>query len=104
MAVEIVWSRLARQELLDIYVTIGLENSAAAERIYDRIEERTGHLADHPRMGPRRPDIRPAVRVLVEAPYLILYEAVPDTDDGPIASVEIVTVVDGRRDLARTPF
>ena len=38
-------------------------------------------------------------RVLVETPYLILYETVPDTDDGPLTGVAIVTVVDGRRDL-----
>ena len=38
-------------------------------------------------------------RVLVEGPYLILFETHPDTDEGPIDRVEIVRVVDGRRDL-----
>ena len=38
-------------------------------------------------------------RILVEDPYLILYETHPDTDDGPIDSVEIVRMVDGRRNL-----
>jgi len=37
--------------------------------------------------------------VLFEGPYLILYETRPDTDDGPVDEVEIVRVVDGRRDL-----
>jgi len=36
---------------------------------------------------------------LVEEPYLILFETHPDTDDGPVDWVEIVRVVDGRRDL-----
>ena len=54
-------------------------------------------------MGLRRPDLRPAARILLEGPYLILYQTRPDTDDGPIAEVEIVRVVDGRRDLTR-PF
>jgi toxin ParE1/3/4 len=54
-------------------------------------------------MGPRRPDIHPAARILLEGPYLILYRTQPDTDDGPISEVEIVRVVDGRRDLTR-PF
>jgi toxin ParE1/3/4 len=40
---------------------------------------------------------------LLEGPYLILYRTQPDTDDGPISEVEIVRVVDGRRDLTR-PF
>ncbi len=33
-------------------------------------------------------------------PYLILYETKPDTDDGQVTAVEIVSVVDDRRDLA----
>ena len=53
-------------------------------------------LADQPRMGVRRPDIRPSTRMLVEAPFLLLYETIPDTD---VECVEIVRVVDGRRDL-----
>ena len=104
MPVEVVWSNLARDELFDIDVTIGLDNPAAAERIDDRIEQRALQLADQPRMGSRRPDIRPATRVLVEAPYLILYETVPDTDDGPVTRVEAITVVDGRRDLSAQQF
>jgi toxin ParE1/3/4 len=34
-------------------------------------------------------------RMLVEAPYVILYEIKPDTQDGPVHTVEIVRVVDG---------
>lgn len=37
--------------------------------------------------------------MLVESPFVLLYETEPDTDDGPIETVEIVRVVDGRRDL-----
>jgi hypothetical protein len=32
-------------------------------------------------------------------PYLVLYATRPDTDEGPVDAVEIVRVVDGRRDL-----
>lgn len=39
--------------------------------------------------------------MLVEAPFVLLYETIPDTDDGPVDWVEIVRVVDGRRDLNR---
>jgi toxin ParE1/3/4 len=34
MVVELIWSPLARKDLLDIYILIGLENPAAAERLY----------------------------------------------------------------------
>jgi toxin ParE1/3/4 len=50
-------------------------------------------------MGVRRPDIRPALRMLVEAPYLLLYRTDPDTDEGAIDAVEIVRALDGRRDM-----
>jgi toxin ParE1/3/4 len=56
-------------------------------------------LADHPRIGPRRPDIRPAARMLFGGHYLVLYQTRPDTDEGPIDAVAIVRVADGRRDL-----
>jgi len=49
--------------------------------------------------GPRRPEIRPTVRMLVEGPYLILFETHPDTDEGEVDQVEIIRVVDGRRDI-----
>jgi toxin ParE1/3/4 len=99
MAVEVIWSPRARDDLIEIYVTIGVERPDAAERYFDRIEEKVRLLHDQPRLGVRRPDIRRGARMLVEAPYVILYETVPDTDTGPLTAVEIVRVLDGRRDL-----
>ena len=75
--------------------------SSRRDRVVRAIGARIDQLAHHPRLGPRRPDIQPRARVLVEGPYLILFETHPDTDDGPVDWVEIVRVVDGRRDLAR---
>jgi toxin ParE1/3/4 len=89
--------------LLEIYIAIGIDNSDAAERLYTAMESKVNLLVNHPRLGVRRPEIQRSARILMEGAYLILYEAHPDTDDGPIESVEIVRVVDGRRDLSR-PF
>lgn len=100
MRPELHWTKQAREDLLDIYVLIGLEQPVAAERYFDRIEAKTALLISQPRMGVRRPDIRPAMRMLVEAPYLIMYRTEPDTDEGPIALVEIVRIIDGRRELS----
>jgi toxin ParE1/3/4 len=99
MPTELVWSNQARTDLLDIYVRIGLEQPAAAERYFDRIEAKAELLKSQPRMGARRSDLRPSVRMLVEVPYLLLYRTDPDTDEGPISVIEIIRVVDGRRDL-----
>jgi toxin ParE1/3/4 len=103
MAAKLIWRPQAREDLLVIYEFIGLDNPAAAERLFTSIEDKVALLVHHPRMGPRRRDIEPAARILLEGPYLILYQTHPDIDDGPIEEVEIVRVVDGRRDLTR-PF
>ena len=103
MAANLRWRPQAREDLLAIYEFIGLDNPAAAERLFTSIESKAAMLIHHPRMGPRRPDIHPAARILIEGPYLILYRTRPDTDDGKISEVEIVRVVDGRPDLTR-PF
>lgn len=96
---ELIWSSLARADLLEIYTMIGLEQPAAAERYFDRIEAKVGLLKSQPRLGVRRPDVRASMRMLIEAPYLVLYRTEPDTDEGPIENVEIIRVIDGRRDL-----
>ena len=95
----LIWSRQASLDLLDIYEWIGIEQPAAAERYFDRIEALANRLRDQPRLGASRPDIAPGFRMLVERPYLILYRLDPDQQDGPVDHVEIIRVVDGRRDL-----
>jgi toxin ParE1/3/4 len=97
----VVISPAAESDLEDIWLTIAADDPVTATRIVRAIGARIGGLARHPRLGPCRPDIRPAVRMLVEGPYLILFETRPDTNDGPIDEVDIVRVVDGRRDLTK---
>ncbi|MGJ5203512.1 type II toxin-antitoxin system RelE/ParE family toxin [Bradyrhizobium sp. HKCCYLR20261] len=99
MAIELIWSNQAQADLIDIYLLIGVEQPAAAERYLDRIEAKLELLRSQPRMGVRRSDIRPSMRMLVETPYLLLYRTVPDTDEGPIDAVEVIRVIDGRRNL-----
>ncbi|WP_348639749.1 type II toxin-antitoxin system RelE/ParE family toxin [Mesorhizobium sp. B4-1-1] len=70
MVVRIVWSPTAKADLIDIYITIGAENLKAADHYYEWIEDRAAQLVDQPRMGVRRPDIRPSARMLVAAPFL----------------------------------
>lgn len=96
---KLTWTLQAKADLLDIYELIGLEQPAAAERYFDRIEHLTGNLRDFPRLGVARPDIAPEVRMLVEQPYLILHRITPDQPEEPVDLVEIVRIVDGRRNL-----
>lgn len=100
MPAEFLWSPQALEDLLDIYVMIGSDSPKAAERVYSQIESRAETLLHYPRLGPRRLGIAPTARVLVEGAYLILYELHPDMGDGPVKTIEIVRVVDGRRELS----
>jgi toxin ParE1/3/4 len=51
MRTKLIWSNQARTDLLDIYVLIGLEQpAAAAERYFDRIEEKARLLQSQPRI------------------------------------------------------
>ena len=99
MLVDLIWTPQAREDLIEIYTYIALDNPSAAEHIFDTVKAKAGLLADYPRLGVRRPEILPSVRMLIEGPYLILYETHPDRDEGRIEEVEIVRIVDGRRNL-----
>ena len=63
------------------------------------MEAKTNLLRLQPRIGERRPDIGRSARMLIETPYLLLYRTDSDTDEGPIDTVEIIRIVDGRRNL-----
>jgi toxin ParE1/3/4 len=99
MPCKITWTKQAREDQLDIYVLIGLEQPAAAERYFDRIETLTSLLADNPHLGVHRPDIQPNLRMLIERPYLLLYRTEPPGPVEAVHTAEIVRIVDGRRDL-----
>lgn len=82
----------ASADLDDIWLHVALDNPAAADRLIDRIVARCQDLADHPRLGPSRPEIAPEARILVVGDYLALYRIMGD-------SAEIVRVVHGARAL-----
>lgn len=87
-------SRRAEEDLRQIWRHVAAENPAAADRMLLRIDEKLQLLRDFPDIGTLRDDIRPGFRMLVEGNYLLLYEHVEVE-----GVVEIVAVVDGRRDL-----
>lgn len=99
MPFDLLWTPQARSDLIEIYTYIGLDNPAAAERIFAAIQAKVELLSRFPRLGVRRPEIRPSTRMLVEGVYLILYEIHPEVEDEEIDSVEVVRIVDGRRNL-----
>jgi toxin ParE1/3/4 len=100
MPARLIWTPKARADIKKIYVDIGKDRPRSAERYFANFRYKAEMLIQHPRLGERHPEIFRSARMLVEAPYIILYETMPDSDEGDIHTVEIVRVVDGRRDLS----
>ncbi|MDO9708175.1 type II toxin-antitoxin system RelE/ParE family toxin [Paracraurococcus lichenis] len=90
----------AEQDLRDLWRFIAEGNPDAADRVVLGIHRRMQALRRFPRLGPARPDIAADARVLVIGTVLVLYAILPDREGVPVGRVEVVAVVDGRRDLA----
>ncbi|MDR3510584.1 MAG: type II toxin-antitoxin system RelE/ParE family toxin [Caulobacteraceae bacterium] len=82
----------ASADLDDIWLHVALDNPAAADLLIDLIVGRCQDLAEHPHLGPARPEIAPEARMLVIGDYLALYRVQNDR-------VEIVRVIHGARRL-----
>jgi toxin ParE1/3/4 len=87
------FTRRAREDLLDIWLYIAPQNRAAADRVYDRIEESCRLLRDHPERGPARPEVAEGARAIAIERWLAFYRLVED-------GVQVVRIIDGARDLA----
>ncbi len=92
---ELFISRRAEEELRQIWRHIAAENQTAGDRLLLRIDEKLQVLRDFPDIGTMRDDVRPGFRLLIEGNYLLLCEP-----DAASSAVELVAVVDGRRDLS----
>ena len=68
--------------------------------MFTAVEGHVSLLRSSPRLGTRRPEIARSARMLVEGVYLIFDETHPDTDEGPIDTIEVVRVVHGYRNLS----
>ncbi len=93
---DLVVTRRAELDLRAIWRAIARENERAADRLLLRLDDKMQLLRRTPEMGVARDDIRRRARMLVEGNYLVLYEIHPNEE-----LVEIVAVVDGRRDLSQ---
>lgn len=82
----------ADEDLIDIWVYIARNNTAAADRIVDGLDEKSRLLARYPELGRVREDIAVEARSFRFGEYLILYRAHSQ-------AVEIVRYIHGRRDL-----
>ena len=88
-----IWSSDARvdlSEIWDYYVAIAGRHTA--DRMVRRIFAVCNLLEAHPFAGRARDEVWPALRSMAASPYVVFYRVNDDV-------VEIVRVLDGRRDL-----
>ena len=97
----VVRSPAAERDLEDVWLTIAADDICRRRpRIVRAIGAKIERLADHPRIGPATLG-HPTSDAHAQSRGRISFsiETHPDTDEGPVAAVEIVRIVDGRRDL-----
>lgn len=91
----LVLSHLARQDLLDIWDHVALDDIDAADRLADQFENAMKRLARMPAIGHFRDDLADrSHRFWSVGSYLVVYRH----ESRP---VEIVRVLHGARDVAR---
>ncbi|WP_225205121.1 type II toxin-antitoxin system RelE/ParE family toxin [Novosphingobium huizhouense] len=84
----------ARDDLVEVWLYLAAHDPSAADRQLRRLDSAIASLADFPRLGRARDDMRPGIRSLLCAPHLVLYDV---SDD--LALVRVIRVIDARRDL-----
>lgn len=89
----VVFTPAAESDLDDIWLTVGVDSPAAADRLIDEIRSRTTRLSLLAESGPARPEIADDVRSLTIGNYIVLYT----TGD---EAVTVVGVIHGARDLS----
>jgi len=85
-------SRLARDDLVDIWVYVAASNPRAADSVLDRIHDVFLLLAENPLAGRERTEVGPQLRSFPILSWLIFYRL--EADD-----VVIARVLHGARDL-----
>lgn len=90
----LLFTNKARQDLLDIWRYIAVQNPIIADKVFDRLENACQPLRHSPHLGRLRPEIGENVRCLVIDRWLVLYRVIK-------VGVEIVRIVDGARDLTQ---
>jgi len=91
---EVCFSAQAEQDLYEIWRYIAQDRPASADRIAERIVERSNSLAQFPHQGRLRPEFGEGVRSIVIERWLVLYRV--ETE-----SVFVGRIIDGARHLSR---
>ena len=88
----------AKEDLIDAWLHIAVDNTAAADRVVDRIDDAAQRLSDQPLMGRARPELGQGVRSMpTNTPYVLFYRAEP-------SCIVVLRVLHHARDVDSTPI
>lgn len=82
----------AKRDVAEIYRYIARDNTSAAERFVSDLFDLFQSLGRNPKIGQKRPDLRPNLRSISHGHYVAFYY-------GTKSAAEIVAVVHGARDI-----
>lgn len=85
-------SRLAIQDLYEIWSYVEKNNARAAEELINEFTLKFSMLARHTGVGTPRPHVDPRARVFPVGRYMIVFRRLED-------GIEVMRVVHGARDL-----
>ena len=89
----VVWARLAENQVADAFAYIAAERPSAALKWFDRLVDASGSLSFMPDLGRKVPEAdRDSIREMLVEPYRVIYRRDDD-------AVVILTVQHERRDL-----
>jgi toxin ParE1/3/4 len=88
----VVRTKLADEDLLDIWFYVGADDMDAADRLLDQIDTRCDSLGQYPEKGVQRDALMPGMRSILTGNYVIFYRVHRDR-------VEILRILHGSRDF-----
>lgn len=91
---QIVRTRQADIDLLDIWLYIARDNIERADRLLTQLDERCQILSQYPEAGKKRDELVKGVRSLTAGEYLIFYRIRE-------SRIEILRILHGARDIER---
>lgn len=89
---QVVYTRRARKDLVEIGEYIAADSPRAADRLIDGLMDRATLLSENPQIGSFRGDIAEGMRLFPVGNYLLLYREIA-------SGIEIVRVLHGARNL-----
>lgn len=86
----------AVEDLFEIWLYLAEQDDGLADRWIDRIDEGVARLAEYPKAGAKRRHLADDLRIWPVLPYLIIYRL-----DEMAQVVDVLRIVDGRRDIGK---